>query len=172
MRDEVGGSRQVTSRTDERSLTQTRTLRSCPRRKQARGFAEPRKSDGECCHQTGPPGRAFVACWLVPLNTWWVSEPSQRYWMEITDREDIGGPLLSPKLPRLTWGYDLVSQVQPGDRVLHWHTAGGASAIVGWSNVAEHATVIPEYTWTPHGEERTTQGGVRSSVAFTRCQFR
>jgi len=22
----------------------------------------------------------------------------------------------------LTWGYDLVSQVQPGDRVLHWQT--------------------------------------------------
>lgn len=95
----------------------------------------------------------------MSLNTWWVAEPEQRYWMEITDREDLGGPLLSPKLSRLTWGYDLVSQVQPGDRVLHWSTRGHAPGLVGWSEVAEHAAEIPEYTWMPrHGEERTTLG--------------
>jgi hypothetical protein len=79
--------------------------------------------------------------------------------MQITDRDDLDGPLLSPKLPRLTWGYDLVSQVQPGDRVLHWWTLGAAPALIGWSEVEEYATVIPEYTWMPrHGEERTTPG--------------
>jgi hypothetical protein len=79
--------------------------------------------------------------------------------MQITDRADLDGPLLSPKLPRLTWGYDLVSQVQPGDRVLHWWTGGGVPGLVGWSEVEEHASVIPEYTWTPrHGEERKTLG--------------
>lgn len=95
----------------------------------------------------------------MPINAWWTGEPEQRYWMEITDRVDLGGPLLSPKLPRLTWGYDLVSQVQPGDRVLHWSTQTRLPALVGWSEVAGHATVIPEYTWIPrHGEERTTLG--------------
>ena len=59
----------------------------------------------------------------VAINTWLDDDPAQRYWMQITDRGDLDGPLLSPKLPRLTWGYDLVSQVQPGDRVLHWWTA-------------------------------------------------
>jgi hypothetical protein len=79
--------------------------------------------------------------------------------MQITDRKDLDGPLLSPKLPRLTWGYDLVSQVQPGDRVLHWRARNPGRGLVGWSEVEEHATVIPEYTWTPrHGEERTTLG--------------
>jgi hypothetical protein len=93
------------------------------------------------------------------MNTWWDDDPTQRYWMQITDRDDLDGPLLSPKLPRLTWGYDLVSQVQPGDRVLHWWTRGAAPGLVGWSEVEEHATVIPEYTWKPrHGEERTTLG--------------
>lgn len=78
--------------------------------------------------------------------------------MQITDREDLDGPLISPKLPRGTWHYDLVSQVQPGDRVLHWWTRGGAH-LAGWSEVEEHATVIPEYTWTPrHGSPRTTPG--------------
>ena len=28
----------------------------------------------------------------------------------------------------LTWGYDLVSQVQPGDRVLHWQTRAPPSS--------------------------------------------
>jgi hypothetical protein len=79
--------------------------------------------------------------------------------MQITDRADLAGPLLAPKLQRLTWGYDLVSQVQPGDRVLHWWTRGAAPGLVGWSEVEEHATVIPEYTWTPrHGAARTTLG--------------
>lgn len=95
----------------------------------------------------------------MALNTWWDGDPGQRYWMQITDREDLGGPLLAPKLAELRWGYDLVSQVQPGDRVLHWWTRGGTSGLVGWSEVEEHATVIPSYTWSPrHGEERTTTG--------------
>jgi len=34
----------------------------------------------------------------------------------------------------LTWGYDLVSQVQPGDRVLHWQTRAPRGP-VGWSEV-------------------------------------
>lgn len=52
-----------------------------------------------------------------------------------------------------------MSQVEPGDRVLHWQERGAPRGLVGWSEVEEHATVIPEYTWTPrHGEERTTLG--------------
>jgi hypothetical protein len=97
----------------------------------------------------------------VPINTWWEDDPAQRYWMQITDREDLNDPLLSPKLPNLTWGYDLVSQVQPGDRVLHWRArTGEPRGLVGWSEVEEHANVIPEYTWKPHqgSQERTTLG--------------
>ena len=97
----------------------------------------------------------------MALNTWWNDDPTQRYWMQITDRDDLEDPLLSPKLPRLTWGYDLVSQVQPGDRVLHWRADARMRGLVGWSEVEEHATVIPEFRWRPHqggGEERTTPG--------------
>lgn len=95
----------------------------------------------------------------MTINTWWEDDPAQRYWMQITDREDLNDPLLSPKLPHLTWGYDLVSQVQPGDRVLHWQ-ARAPRGLVGWSEVEEHATVIPEYKWKPHqgSQERTTLG--------------
>ena len=85
----------------------------------------------------------------MALNTWWEDDPVQRYWMQITTRDHLAGLLQSPKLPHLTWGYDLVSQVQPGDRVLHWQTRA-PRGLVGWSDVAEHATVIPEYTWVRH----------------------
>ena len=49
--------------------------------------------------------------------------------------------------------------MQPGDRVLHWR-ARAERGLVGWSEVEEYATVIPEYTWKPHhgGPERTTLG--------------
>ena len=73
----------------------------------------------------------------MALNTWWNDDPTQRYWMQITDRDDLEEPLLSPKLPRLTWGYDLVSQVQPGDRVLHWRADARMRGLVGWSEVKD-----------------------------------
>jgi hypothetical protein len=69
----------------------------------------------------------------MALNMWWTADPAERYWMEITHRPDIGGNLQAPKLVEGQWSYDLVSQVQPGDRVLHW--SGVDRALVGWSDV-------------------------------------
>ena len=69
--------------------------------------------------------------------------------MEITHRTDIGGNLHAPKLPEGYWSYDLVSQVQPGDRVLHW--SGAERALVGWSEVVASATTMPEDAWQPRG---------------------
>ena len=51
----------------------------------------------------------------------------------------------------LTWGYDLVSQVQPGDRVLHWQTRA-PPGLVGWSEV-ELISLIGELS-TQSGEFR------------------
>jgi len=65
------------------------------------------------------------------MNTWWDDDPAQRYWMQITDRDHLAGLLQSPKLPHLTWGSDLASQLQPGDRVLH----GRHARHLGWSEV-------------------------------------
>jgi hypothetical protein len=53
----------------------------------------------------------------MALNTWWRLDPAQRYWMEITHRDDVGTDLNAPKLPQGQWTYDLVSQVQHGDRI-------------------------------------------------------
>ncbi|WP_324276832.1 hypothetical protein [Blastococcus brunescens] len=85
----------------------------------------------------------------MALNTWWTADPAQRYWMEITLRDDLGANLKAPKLNAGVWSYDLVGEVKPGDRVLHW--SGKARALVGWSDVMESATTVPEYTWQPRG---------------------
>ncbi|MGK5114753.1 protein NO VEIN domain-containing protein [Geodermatophilus sp. CPCC 205506] len=78
------------------------------------------------------------------LNRWWDEEPSERYWLEITDREDLGADLHAPKLDdagRPYWSYNLVTEVRADDVVLHWHKSMlGYPAIVGWSV----ATGVPE----------------------------
>jgi hypothetical protein len=110
------------------------------------------------------------------LNTWWDADPRQRYWMEITRRNDVGGDLQAPKLPDGQWSYDLVSQVRPGDRVLHWHSGSG-HGLVGWSEVVGPAFMVPEYTWQPRGTSgralkgpRTTPGWVAPLGGFASFQ--
>ncbi|GIG21261.1 hypothetical protein Cch01nite_19850 [Cellulomonas chitinilytica] len=97
----------------------------------------------------------------MAINEWWASDASQRFWMEITDREDLGADLFAPVTDgsgRPYWGYELVTYVQPGDIVLHWHkTLAGEPGIVGWS----HATGAYEETdisWQAHGSVGRTRG--------------
>lgn len=77
---------------------------------------------------------------FMAIRAWWEGDPSETYWMEITDRSDLGGELWAPKSDATggeTWSYTLVSYVQPGDRVFHWHkNAAGEPALVGWSEAA------------------------------------
>lgn len=111
----------------------------------------------------------------MALNTWWMADAGQRYWMEITHRADIGGNLQAPKLPGGQWSYDLVSQVQADDRVLHW--SGTERALVGWSTVLGSATTVPKYTWQPRGTSgralpgpRTTEGWVAPLAGLQRFE--
>lgn len=73
----------------------------------------------------------------MAINNWWEGDPSERYWMEITDRADLGDDLRAPKTNATggeSWSYTLTSYVQPGDIVFHWHrTLVGEPALVGWS---------------------------------------
>ncbi len=96
----------------------------------------------------------------MALNTWWDSDPNQRYWMEITHRDDLGANLQSPKLRDGQWSYDLVSHVRPGDRVLHWKS-GSARALVGWSTVVGDVATVPTYTWQPRGTAGRSLAGPR-----------
>ena len=73
----------------------------------------------------------------MAISEWWASDPDQRYWMEITDRLDLGADLLAPKARsdgKPYWGYELITYGQPGDVVYHWHSSLlDEQGIVGWS---------------------------------------
>ncbi|TDK26591.1 DUF3883 domain-containing protein [Arthrobacter crusticola] len=89
------------------------------------------------------------------FNTWWTSDPAQRFWMEITTRKDLGGDLMAPQAGgknTTQWSYSLTALVQPGDVIFHYPTEGtDAGSVVGWSIVAGPAQTIPNVTWQARG---------------------
>jgi hypothetical protein len=94
----------------------------------------------------------------MAMNTWWDDDPTETYWMEITDRDDVGGELWAPKLNAVggdEWSYNLVSYVQPGDRVFHWRKAD--RAIVGWSE-AVGPLGSDTRSWQARGTAGRTRG--------------
>jgi hypothetical protein len=73
----------------------------------------------------------------VKLNRWWVEDPEEVFWMEITDRNNLGEDLNAPQRAdnhREFWGYSLIQLVDDGDVVFHYHKAG--KAIVAWSRAS------------------------------------
>ncbi|MCT2586887.1 DUF3883 domain-containing protein [Actinophytocola gossypii] len=97
------------------------------------------------------------------INDWWAGDPSERFWMEITDRQDgLGDDLNAPTLNgarKPEWGYSLVTETRPGDIVLHWHRDfTGRPAIVGWSEITGPLSVENGYTWQAHGTRGRARG--------------
>jgi hypothetical protein len=75
----------------------------------------------------------------MAINEWWAGQAHQRFWMEATDRNDLGDALRAPiggSEGQSVWNYDLVAHTHPGDIVFHWHTTLFKSpGLVGWSEV-------------------------------------
>jgi hypothetical protein len=98
---------------------------------------------------------------LVSINNWWTSDGSEIFWMEITDRSDLGSALWAPQLNGAgseSWSYSLLTYVQPGDRVFHWHkTRAGEPAIVGWSE-AVGPLKVEEKSWQARGTRGRARG--------------
>lgn len=72
----------------------------------------------------------------MAVNDWWASEPSEIYFMETTDRHDIGVDLRSPAADdagRVHHGHALMPFVRRGDVVFHYRRQHG---IVAWSRAA------------------------------------
>jgi hypothetical protein len=94
----------------------------------------------------------------MALNTWWDGDGDQRYWIEMATGR-VGTLLKAPKSDTAHWSYELVSKVEPGDRVLHYKTgASGGAAFVGWSEAVESAVTIPTYTWRARGAAGRSRG--------------
>lgn len=90
---------------------------------------------------------------------WWVSDPEERFWLESTDRADIGSDLKFPTVDdggNINWRYTLFLESQPGDVVFHYRKGTG---IVGWSNIAGEA-VQDTIIWGARGSYAREKGTV------------
>jgi hypothetical protein len=90
-----------------------------------------------------------------PINRWWDGDATQRYWLEVTDRPDIGVDLHCPQRDSVgsrTPGYSLIWWVNVDDRVLHYDR--NERAIVAWSRVAGPVVEAPTEWLSHRGETR------------------
>ena len=84
---------------------------------------------------------------------WWDSDPTEAFWLEITDRDDLGVDLNAPSEREEGgeyWSYTFVRDVREGDVVLHYRTRP-INAITHWSRaVGEPYT--DQVFWGAHGQ--------------------
>lgn len=67
---------------------------------------------------------------------WWTGRKDERFWCEITSRDDVGADLRCPQTRAdgtPFWGYDLMHDIRPDDVVFHYKDGRfvGASRAVG-----------------------------------------
>lgn len=92
------------------------------------------------------------------MNTWWKDLPSERYWLETTDRPDIGTDLHAPQFDKnnnTNWSYTLLCELNEGDIVFHYDI--GKKAIVGWSRVTGNY-YSDKFEWASHAGSKGYRG--------------
>lgn len=95
---------------------------------------------------------------------WWGDIPDERYWLEATDRDDIGTDLRAPLSDsggRTNWRYALFRDANPGDVVFHYD--GNAAAITSRSVIAGPPFEQP-ITWAARGSYARERGAVPVEV--------
>jgi hypothetical protein len=73
----------------------------------------------------------------MAINRWWDGQISEAYWVEITQREDLGADLRAPQENEAGqdyWSYALVREVSDGDIVFHYSMRDHAIRL--WSRAA------------------------------------
>lgn len=106
----------------------------------------------------------------VAIRDWWAGIPEERYWVEVTDRDDLGSDLIAPTTGhtgKATPTYSLVSHVEVGDLVLHWwKQLGQEPAFIGLSQ-AVAPVQDAAITWRAHGTYgRESDQGVEDRPAW------
>lgn len=92
---------------------------------------------------------------------WWDTDARERYWLEVTDRGDIGADLRAPLADasgRDNWRYTLFRETRIGDVVFHYDVRL-ANGIVGWSRIAG-APEPSQITWKSRGSYARDRGAV------------
>ena len=89
------------------------------------------------------------------VNDWWSGDPRQRFWLETTDRPDIGVDLHCPQRDAAgnrSPGFSLIWWVDVGDIVLHYSL--NEHAITACSRAVGHVTEAPTEWLSHRGETR------------------
>jgi hypothetical protein len=110
------------------------------------------------------PATAYRLGEAGQVNAWWAGDPRQRFWLEITDRPDIGVDLHCPQRDAAgnrNSGYSLIWWVEIGDVVFHYSL--NERAIVAWSRAAGGVTEAPT-VWLSH------RGATRRRLQVARAQ--
>lgn len=92
------------------------------------------------------------------MAEWWDGIPDERYWIEITGRDDIGADLHAPSANENAdafWSYDLIHRVKPGDIVYHY--ARNRRAIIGYSEAVGQPWA-DNVVWAAQGMSARKQG--------------
>lgn len=92
------------------------------------------------------------------VNRWWVGNEDERYWMEVTNRPDLGTDLNAPLYDdsgKENWRYTLLRELRRGDTVFHYHSKD--RLIVGHSYVRSEA-VEAEVLWAARGTSARERG--------------
>lgn len=123
-----------------------------------------------------PFGRQTV-CWIDPVaariyrnlvygnGRWWEMSPEETFWMEVTDRDDIGANLKAPRYQEggSTPGHwQTVSEADEGDTVFHYSKS--EEGIIGFSTIVGPCREEP-IIWKKDEEE---PGFFRELQSFTR----
>jgi hypothetical protein len=98
-----------------------------------------------------PVGTATAYYPRVPMREWWTARPDEVFWLEITDRPDIGQDLKAPQKQddgSEFWSYSLVTRTHSGDVVFHYDK--NRHAIVSLSRIAGPSWQ-EDIVWAAHG---------------------
>src|SRR4051812_25504614 len=88
---------------------------------------------------------------MMKKPVWWSGISAERFWCEITDREDVGNDLLCPQTDesgKPYWSYALIQQISAGDVIFHYYTP--EKCFIG-ASVASGRAVADTTSWIPHG---------------------
>ena len=83
---------------------------------------------------------------------WWSNKPTEKYWLEISDRSDLGANLHAPQTNQSGnqyWSYSFVTIAKKGDIVYHYSKK--KKSIVSYSIIQEDSAIEEELKWAARG---------------------
>jgi hypothetical protein len=94
----------------------------------------------------------------MAINKWWTADSKEIYWLESTDRKDLGTNLHAPQFDdsgQDNWRYSLILESRPGDIVYHYYKP--SQAIVARSYVSSEPR-SSEIVWAARGTYARKKG--------------